>query len=258
MKANRNLNPRAPYGHCAPLFCAVALLACLVLGPLPARAQNYMPLDIGNQWYYENDLGETQLLTIMGETTVLGAVTRVRRQDTTTDLFENYWTQGASGDLYIHGARNLLDGFEIAYQPPILMLDGPLADGKAWVTEGVLGYDLEGNPYGGDPVDVAYRVYFEGFVAVPAGTYYAYGVAADQGPVALEPALMAGHDLFGRRVSPGDAPLDIDITDWYSDGVGLVKNTIYAAGLHPWELHWWSPAVSTEPSSWGRIKALYR
>jgi|GEM_PF-1757632 len=240
------------------LRCALAVLACIVLSPVSAGAEGYMPLGVGNQWYYENDLAETQLMTIIGEATVLGIVTRVRRQEMPTDLFENYWTRDGSGHLYLHGARNLLDDFEVAYHPPIRMVDAPLEEGKTWVTEGIRLYDLDGTPWGEDPFDYPLRVYFEGEVSVPAGLFYAYGIAWDQGPAVLQLASFTGHDLFGCRVLAGDRPLDGDITDWYSDGVGLVKHTTWAGGQHAFDLHWWSIPVSTEPCSWGRIKSLYR
>ena len=56
---------------------ACTLLGILIVYPISGRTDDYLPLDIGNQWYYESDLGETQLMTIIGEATILGAVTRV-------------------------------------------------------------------------------------------------------------------------------------------------------------------------------------
>ena len=197
-------------------------------------------------------------MTITGEEEILGALTRVRRQQMTTDLFENFWTADSAGNVYIHGARNLVDDFEVAYLPPILMVDAPLAYGKAWMTEGVMNYDLDGTPWGGDPYDYSLRVYFEGFVAVPAGDFYSYGVGYDAGPVLVRSAAGEFYDIFGRRLRAGEQLTEADITEWYSDGTGLAQQTTYAAGEHPLRLIWWNPTVFTEASSWGRIKHLFR
>jgi hypothetical protein len=240
------------------ILCAWALLAVLVAYPIYCLAGDYLPLDIGNQWYYESDLGETQLMTIIGEEVILGAVTRVRRQDMVTDLFENFWTSDSAGNLYLHGARNLDGHFEAGYLPPLKFVDVPLALGTAWVTEGFQTYDLDGTPWGDGPFDYPLRVYFEGGVVVPAGEFYSFGVGYDVGVALLESPAGEFYDIFGRHVSPGQEPLQGDITDWYSDGIGLVQHTIYSGGQHALQLCWWSHSVSARSSSWSRIKQLYR
>jgi hypothetical protein len=238
--------------------CAYALLAILIAYPISGRTHDYHPLTVGNQRYYESDLGETQLMTIIGEATILGAATRVRRQDMVADLFENFWTSDSAGNLYLHGARNLLDHVEWGFLPPVRIVDAPLELGKAWVTEGVQIYDLDGTPWGDPPIDHRLRVYFEGNVGVPAGEFYSFGVGWDVGVVLLESPTGEVYDVFGRHVSAGEELTQADITDWYSDGIGLVQHTVWAAGQHPLELQWWSSPVSTRSSSWGRIKQLFR
>jgi hypothetical protein len=236
------------------LLLGLATLAC---GPLTAVAQDYLPLAIGNQWYYENDLGETQLMTIIGDETILGVPTRVRRQDATSDLFENFWTRGPDGSLYLHGARNLLDHVEWAFQPPLEMADAPLCLGKAWVTHDVQLYNLDGTPMGGDPLDYPLRVDFAGDVEVPAGAFYAFGVGFDPDSLKVRGPGGKVFDIYGRRLASAARRTEIDITAWYSDGVGLVLQTIYADEQHPLELMWWNPPTPTVSTSWGRIKTLF-
>jgi hypothetical protein len=236
----------------------LVLLVSVILCPMSGRAEDYLPLDIGNEWYYESDLAETQLMTIIGEEVILGTDTRVRRQEMDDDLFENFWTGDSLGHVYLHGARNLIDGFEVAYLPPIRMVDAPLGFGKAWVTEGVRCYDLDGTPWEGDPLDYALRVYSEGFVSVPAGEFYSYGVGYDTGVLLVQSPSGESYDLFGRHAPIGEEIGEADIVAWYSDGIGLVQHTIYDSGQHALQLHWWNTPVSVESCSWGRLKQLFR
>jgi hypothetical protein len=238
--------------------CALMLVLFLIASPVSGRAQDYLPLDIGNEWYYESDLGETQLMTIIGEEVILGTVTRVRRQEMETDLFENFWTSDGAGHIYLHGARNLVDDFEVAYLPPIRMVDAPLGLGKAWVTEGVRVHDLDGTPWESDPFDYPLRVHSEGFVSVPAGEFYSYGIGYDMGALLVQSPSGEFYDVFGRHIPAGEVLAEADITDWYSDGIGLVQHTIHAAGQHALQLHWWTTTVSAEGCSWGRVKGLFR
>jgi len=241
-------------GACVPM-----LLLVLVVCPVSGAAQDYFPLDIGNEWYYESDLAETQLMTIIGEEVILGTVTRVRRQEMEADLFENFWTRDSAGNLSLHGARSLMyDDFEVAYLPPIRMVDAPLELGKSWVTEGVLPHDLDGTPWDGEPFDYPLTVYSEGFVSVPAGEFYSYGVGFDTGPLLLQSPSGDAFDVFGRHIAVEEILTEVNTTDWYCDGIGLVQHTTYAAGQHALQLHWWSTPVSTESSSWGRVKRLFR
>ena len=65
---------RATLHMCGPsggarftLASITVFLMSSIIYPVSASAQDYLPLDIGNEWYYEDDLGETQLMTITGE-----------------------------------------------------------------------------------------------------------------------------------------------------------------------------------------------
>lgn len=246
-----------PHRH-ARQWAFLFVLLALAVSPGAAVGQDYLPLTTGNQWYYESDLGETQLMTIIGDETILGVPTRVRRQDMTSDLFENFWTRGPDGSLFLHGARNLLDQLEWAYCPPLEMADAPLYLGKAWVTHDVQTYYLDGTPMDGDPFNYPCRVDFAGNVEPPAGTFYAYGVGFDPDSLAVRAPDGGVFDLFGRRLTGAAPRTDIDITDWYCDNVGIVLQTIYAEEQHPLQLMWWNQPTPAASISWGRIKAAYR
>jgi hypothetical protein len=70
-----------------------------------------------------NDLDETQTGTVIGHRVVPGVETAVRHEvfvgdGRSSQVFENFWTSGPDGDLYLHGAVNYTGTFEIAYSPP--------------------------------------------------------------------------------------------------------------------------------------------
>ena len=196
-------------------------------------------------------------MMITGEATILGEVTRVRREDTGTDLFENYWTKEEAGHLYLHGFYNLFADFGLAYQPPIRMVDSPLELGMTWVTEGVESFNLDGTPSGFDPFDYSLMVDFEGEITVPAGVFYAYGVGFDDSFPLLRGPDGRYFDIFGHNLGERPRKGRTDITEWYTDGVGLTRRTHYGGEQHTLDLQWWNPPVPVRESSWGRVKATF-
>lgn len=238
-------------------FVAGALLvaACAALAQGP---EVYLPLETGDHWSYQSDLGTTEEMTITGEFSVLGVVTRVRLEDLVTDLVENYWTTDDSGDLFLHGAHNLMYGFQVAYQPPIRMIDAPLSQGKAWVTSAVHLYNLDGTPWGGDASDIALVVDFAGNVEVPAGSFPAFGIGFNTQTLALADKDGAEYDVFGRRVRDRVDKSDVDITEWYAAGVGIVQKTRYPGDQHLFQLTSFGLPSALRSTSWGSLKAEYR
>lgn len=226
--------------------------AFLAVIPSPASAQIYHPLSIGSQWQYENVVDGPQIMTITGERTVLGAVTRIRHQEELTQTYENYWTQDEAGNLYLHGAFNY-DGFEIAFLPAIQMVSSPLYEGKYWVTEDIYDYDLDGNPLGGGPFDYPVRVYSEGTIEVPAGEFYAYGVGYDIYLIPLFSYAGEVYDILGRRVSESDLQAEDNSTHWYTVDVGEVQ-----MGYGDFfQLASYDFPVPVHETSWGRVRLLF-
>lgn len=197
-------------------------------------------------------------MTIVGERTVFGVTTRVRRQEEQTQTYENFWTDDATGNLFLHGAVNYTYGVGWMFAPPIQMVASPLSLGRAWTTEGVQAYDLDGTPWGSDPFAYPLRVFTEGSLSVPAGPFYAYGVGSD----ATAPPLLGrdgrSFDLLGRRVEPESAKRDGEATDWYSEGVGVVQMRTTADEAQAFKLVSHGPSVAAETPTWGKIKNAYR
>jgi len=171
-------------------------------------------------------------------------------------IYDAFLTSDEAGNLFLHGAVNHTYPFEMAYLPPILLVSVPLELGQYWVTEGVQAYDFDGVPIG-VPFDYALQVDFEGNVAVPAGTFYAYGIGA---VIPGQPNLPheQNHDIFGRYIPFEEDARDIDITHWYTDQVGLVQRTFYLGDERVLKLLWWTPPTATEERTWGQIKGMYR
>ena len=234
----------------------IALVIALGFSATPSSAYDYHPLDPGRQWYYESDLGETELMTIAGERVVLGALTTVRREELTAQTVENFWTVDGDGHLFLHGAVNYTYSFELAYLPPIRMVDAPLELDKSWTTPGIHLYDLQG-VFQGSIFDYSLNVFTEGLVTVPAGEFYAYGV----GELIAVPLLRSSSgecfDLLGRRIpAPPSAETDHPQV-WYVDGLGVVKMDPLGYEPEAFKLHWWTGPTPVEPGSWGSIKTLF-
>ena len=232
----------------------------LVLLLIPARtcdAVSYHPLDVGTTWDYFSATEGDELVSIIGEREVLGALTRIRRHVRPEDTWENYWSQDDGGNLFIHGARSITDpSFEVAYLPPIRMVDSPLYEGKTWVTEDVRLYDLDGNPWPDEPFDYPLRVYSEGIVAVPAGEFYAFGVGYDAVDGRSAWVLRSGRDISGRLWRP-DKGRD-NTSHWYAVDVGVVQ-FFSGDAENPFRLVFFEvPPVGTVSTTWGRIRDLYR
>ncbi|MCK4512471.1 hypothetical protein KAW64_12070 [bacterium] len=229
----------------------------------PGLATVYHPLDIGTEWHYADELDQTHSRAMTGTREVLGVDTVVRHEEiwqgeTLVDVFENYWTEDAEGDLYLHGAANLMSRWPLAYVPPVLMVDAPLQEGKSWVTENIQRYELDGTPWG-DPFNYDLRVYSEGDISVPAGTFYAYAVGDTA--VYADAREVSGQilDVFGCRVTgsalAGSGNRDDIFVEWYSENVGVVRHGLYSPPEHNMELISLTPV---EVASWGRVKALFR
>lgn len=233
---------------------ALLTLTCAAIAQTP---QEYLPLDTGNRWSYQSDLGATEVMTITGECTVLGVVTRVRLEDYVTDMAENYWTTDEGGSLFLHGARNLMDGFQVAYQPPIRMIDAPLSQGKAWATVVRL-FDMDGTPWGGNAVNWPFVVDFVGNINVPAGSFSVFGVGYNSNALVIAGKSGVAYDIFGRRVVDRPNKSDVDITEWYAAGVGIVQKTPYADEQHPLQLTSFGLPTALRVMSWGSVKAEYR
>lgn len=240
----------------------VSLMAAVFLAvPLTVSADDFFPLEIGMRWEYVSDAFNPVSFEITGERTILGKVTRVRRETNGFQVYENYWTKDEEGNVYLHGSVNLTFGIDdaAAYSPPIRMVQVPLVDGITWTTYGIQQFDLDGN-YESGPFDFRQRVYGSGQLEVPAGEFFAFGIGNPDNPI-LRESHGALFDLLGRRVDVdgenyiegGGYP-----TQWYSASVGVVMFNAYATPSLAHRLASWSFPTPVSPTSWGGVKALYR
>jgi hypothetical protein len=223
----------------------------------PSPGYDYHPLDVGHQWYYVGDGPLRELMTITGAEEILGADTRVRRQERDDQIFENFWSTDGEGNLHLHGGRNLTFPHEVAYVPPIRMVEAPLYLGNEWTTENVGLYDLQGHPYG-YWFDAARQVYSEGTLLVPAGQFYAYGVGwADSIPV-VRNQQGACFDLLGYHLAEPGSEDRAGAIEFYVDGLGLARQADQPGSQQWLDLKWWEIPVPAEGISWGAVKALFR
>jgi hypothetical protein len=247
--------------HARAVVVPVVVLA-LLLAAGPGATTIYHPLDVGTEWHYANELGQTHSRSMTGIQDVLGVETVVRHEEISEsgaviDLFANFWTCDGEGDLYLHGAVNYMYGFEAAYCPPIMIVDSPLEYDKVWVTQDVQRCDLDGSNCG-DPFDAAYIVCIEEEVLVPAGAFHSYGIGDYPVPPRLQSLVGIQFDVFGRRLPTGGLGSRFFARDWYSEDVGVVQYQYYTEPERMMRLEYWQATAVEPATSWGRLKALYR
>jgi hypothetical protein len=229
----------------------VALVALLI--PTFAQAQSYLPLVEGNWWRYLTPDGDYETQTVDGTIELNGASAHViRYSGGDNDQTENYWTVDPSGDVYLWGFYDPPRGFGFLYDPPILYLDAaPLFLGKGWQTRTRF-YTLPDMRYFGT-YDIAFEVYEEGVVQVPAGEFSTFGVG---------PAYPTIPGLAGRTVAGTADPEAIgrsgagrlSADTWWAEGVGTVQVNSWTF-LRLYDYQQMPTPVNAE--SWGRIKSLF-
>ncbi len=112
------------------------IIACIltvtVVGPV--AGQDYLPLETGDFWSYIADDGVKEM-RIVGEQVPIFQGTPYGIEHTISANNQglvNYWTSGSDGDVLLWGFFR--DGWGRLYQPPISMVDAPLAVGNSWTT----------------------------------------------------------------------------------------------------------------------------
>jgi hypothetical protein len=243
----RNFVPRWP-----PLIALLLVLSASAAATRPASAQSYLPLAVGNHWDYASLDGYHETQRITGTIELNGRTVFVKsyEQSTSNTGLENYWIEDANGRLLLCGYYiSSPDSGGIVYEPPLCLVDAPLALGKNW-TATVQAYRLPGM-VPETPWQAQFEVLEAGDLVTPAGTFPASGVGQTQ----IFPTLLAGRSASGEAVgasagkSAAVAPMD-----WYSPGVGVVQYNADAV----YQLTGYGFPTAIVASTWGRLKSLYR
>ncbi|HEY2956467.1 MAG TPA: hypothetical protein VGK89_14605 [Candidatus Eisenbacteria bacterium] len=190
----------------------------------------------------------SETMTVTGTVLIRGRQAFVIRYGPSlyNEGLENYWSTSPDGDVLLHGFNRSLENFGYVYDPPIVLLDAPLAVGSTW-TQTVNYYALPDTTPAGT-FTITFGVFEAGALAVPAGTFYAYGIGQAPGGVMV----LAGTGTFsvtGRRITSSSTA-----TDWWAEGVGRVK---YASDQE-YQLESFTGPTGTDAITWGGLKALYR
>ena len=181
---------------------AVIVLASLALGygasakkPKPAKhAVDYFPLRVGDSWTYRNNEAGGYTLKVVSEEPLAGNPSRF-----VVELLSGvkiiYTFSKVEGWVLFHSENYPEhEGLQATYDPPKQYLPDPLVVGREWRWSGK------------DPTQVEHqessRVVGVEEVTVPAGKFRAMKVVTE----------MTGGGAAKTR------------TDWYADGVGLVKS----------------------------------
>lgn len=229
---------------------AIAIATCASLGAGASHAQSYLPLALGNRWTYQGVNGLHDVQVITGATTIQGRTVSVKSylESSSNTGLENYWSEELDGDLLVSGFFiNGVDPWGVVYDPPLLVLDAPLALGKTWTTRSTV-YRLPDMTSLGT-FDFTLAVFEDTTLVVPAGTFRAFGIG--QSPMLAMAAIAprAFFSLDGALQASSGSP-----SDWYAAGVGVVQydaDDLYQ--LAGSELP--TPVAAT---SWGKLKRLYR
>ena len=226
-----------------PLF-ALALLA-----PAPAsHAQTWLPLDDGFFWSYAGSFA-AETRTVEGAVVVLGepAKSILFSPSSSNEGLRNFWSTAADGDVLLHGFVNpAIGGW--GYDPPIVMLDAPLFVGKTW-QQTTHGRDL----VTGDLLftfDIAFQVVEEVVLAVPAGSFDAFGIG-QIAPREFTNAAGAAFGLDGVRITEARRGT---ASEYYSQNVGIVRDL----ADDTYDLLAYGSPTAVESLSWAGVKDLYR
>lgn len=223
------------------------MLAVLsTLAPLQAFTEEYLPLWIGNRWEYRGVGGAAETKLVNRTTSVWGTQTFVidYEASTSNEGLENYWTTEADGDVLLWGFWRSVEGFGGLYRPAIRVVDAPLHVGRSW-SDSIAVYHLPDTLYVGT-YRIAWRVFEAGLLAVPGGTFFAYGIGQTRNPMAG----LGGYSLTGAALGPR---ADEEPTEWYSDGVGEIQYSTDDV----YQLVFYIQPTAVDGTTWGRIKSCF-
>lgn len=237
----------------------IQLVVALLAVTLPAYASDWYPTETGRLWIYSTPGSGSQSVIIEDPELFAGLFAQPLHWDSGV---REYLSQDTAGRVFQHGVT-YPDGGYVVFTSPILLMDSELTLDHQWETiTDVIEYNSGG-------VEVfrlwersTFRVIGIGPVEVPAGTFFAVEIlhTIERNPIVQEAASPG-------TLSPSSAPhgalqgqySTYAFRDAYAEGIGWIRRTdengnsvlveLEACGVN---------GVPAEPSTWGKIKALYR
>ena len=178
------------------LALLVSVSAALAKKPKPAKpAGDYFPLRVGDSWTYRNSEEGGYTLKVTSEEPQDKAPSRFVVELSSGVKIQNTFSKAGGWVLFHAESYPEHEGLKATYEPPKQYLPNPLVAGQEWEWTGK------------DPTQVEHheKSRVAGFenVTVAAGKFRAMKVVTE--------------------VSGGAIPMTR--TNWYADGVGLVKST---------------------------------
>jgi hypothetical protein len=191
------------------LIVLFPLLAMSVSAQKPRRTPavpDYFPLEVGNTWKYRHSEGSEFTIKVLDAEKQKDGTTRYK-VETLSGMEIHSWYSKPNGWVLLHEKSYVGQDIKPTYDPPKQHLMNPLIPGGKWSWKGLSEVNQEASE--------SYEVIGPENVTVAAGTFRAIKVV--------------GKILDGSAVKTK--------TDWYADGIGLVKST--SEGLkykYGWEL----------------------
>ena len=226
------------------------ILVLLGAAASPARAADYLPLQVGNHWVYAGTSGgheETSITATFERNGATVSVMSYGAAGPNAGLL-NFWTSESDGDVLLWGVDRQVEGFGWYYDPPLRLVDAPLAVGKKW-SQTSRRIDLStGQPI--DEITIGFEVYESTHLDLPAGGFDTYGIGQS-----LPFGWFLGLAGEVTRLRQGPAqPAATNAVDWWCEGIGEVQfwtDQIY-------QLQSFDIATPTLANSWGEVKRRYR
>ena len=226
----------------------------LIVTAIAATAgDTYLPLEVGNRWGYSSDLeyiGPDIKECSAGPNELLGGAYAIRYlvSDHSPDL-ENYWSTNGEGDVLLHGFRRLDPRRAFYYDPPLVLVDAPLYEGKTWTSD----VGVRTTPTGPEVgrLVVTYTVTEPDTLIAGGEPRMAWGVLEDQQVVA---------SAIGESLMPDGRSLPVDKADpvvphWWSLNVGEIQYRS-AGTFHLVDFS--VQAVPAERRSMSGLKGMFR
>jgi hypothetical protein len=169
-------------------------------------ARDFFPLHIGDTWKYRHSEGSEFTIKVLDAEKQKDGTTRYK-VETLSGMQVHTWYSKTNGWVLMHGKSYIGQDITPSYNPPKQYLKNPLVAGAKWFWKGLSEVNQEASE--------SYEVIGPETVKVAAGTFRAIKVI--------------GKIADGASVKTK--------TDWYADGVGLVKSTSEGLGYkYGWEL----------------------